>query len=197
MSILDLLPPLPPEGNPPNLPEHLEALRADELELLVRLYNGPTPEDLETLRGDRRLWSQMAWIDVYPWLAYWFQPTRGWRPDWRRSGPIEGTASIGVAWAFDGIHTEGGVLNGLPPTGRDVRVQGLTVMGPGRDRDEYGFEMWRYIDWIGLYSQLGLAMNWRVPITMAAYDPDDPYDSYDPRLPPDPPEPESPVEPLP
>ena len=48
-----------------------------------------------------------------------------------------------------------------------------------------------------LVEPLGLAMNWRVPITMAPYDPDDPYDPYDPRLPPDPPEPESPVEPLP
>ena len=169
------LPDLPSEGHqghPPNLGSYLRMLEDDEQELLGRLRTGPTPEQLYLLRQER-MWSKMAWIDVYPWLVQWFTPEEDWLIDPQRSGPIEETGAVGVAWTFGGVHDTDGVFNGLPATRRHVLVRGFTVMSMGDGTQEYRFVFSRYIDWVDLYNQLGLTINWRIPIEL------DPVDSGD------------------
>jgi hypothetical protein len=81
-----------------------------------------------------------------------------------RSGPV-GDRDAGAEWEYEGIHDKAGALRGLPATGRPVAVHGLTVVGTGIGED--GREvvlLTRHIDWVGLYAQLGLTINWRVPL---------------------------------
>jgi hypothetical protein len=54
-------------------------------------------------------------------------------------------------------------LRGLPPTGRPLEANGFSLFGV----DDTGFTIGRYVDWAGLYTQLGLGLNWRFPIDEA------------------------------
>ncbi len=148
---------------PPGLDEQVAELDPDVGALLDVLGDSPTDDDLELLRSDDRLWIPIARIDVRPWLVSWFTATADWQIERDLSGPITGTSSVGVAWSYGGVHDVAEAFNGLPATGREVVVRGDTVMG--MDRYDCRFRLWRYVDWAGLYAQLGLALNWRVPVS--------------------------------
>ena len=72
--------------------------------------------------------------------------------------PFAGTDEVSndrlgvVAWEWDGQDTLG--FNGLFPTDKPVTVRGVTVV---EQRGAEGPLFHRYIDWIGVVGQLGLA----------------------------------------
>jgi hypothetical protein len=68
-----------------------------------------------------------------------------------------------VPWTYLCKHT--GDFQCLFPTGRDVTIEGLTLV----DSREGETVLHRYIDWMGLASQLGLEVSWRVAVTEAEY----------------------------
>ena len=57
-------------------------------------------------------------------------------------------------------------FNGLQATGRAVTVRGFTVMAVEFDEETQAnkLSVHRHVDWTGLYGQLGLTVNWRIPI---------------------------------
>ena len=88
---------------------------------------------------------------------------RGWQVDRERSGAI-GPNAVGVEWTWRGVHDDVnrvGAFNGVAASGREVLVHGFTLMGV----EEGGFRLRRYIDWAGLWAQLGLTLNWRTPVS--------------------------------
>jgi len=70
---------------------------------------------------------------------------------------------IAVPWIYEGVHT--GDLQGLFPTGRAVTIFGVTFV------DDRGAErlFHRHVDWLGVFTQLGLELNWRVPVDEDEY----------------------------
>jgi hypothetical protein len=112
--------------------------------------------------------------DTRPVLREWFTDTendRGWEMDFDRSGRIGEGQSAGVAWSFEGTHDQvspedarWSTFNGIPVTERQVTVRGFTLVDVDFDSDQPRLRLRRYVDWAGLYSQLGLTVNWRVPL---------------------------------
>lgn len=47
------------------------------------------------------------------------------------------------------------------PSGREVVVRGFTLMGL---EDDGQFKVRRYVDWAGVFTQMGLTLNWRTPV---------------------------------
>jgi hypothetical protein len=117
------------------------------------------PDLLAALRGDPAFAVAFARADTITHLRRWFTPRRGWQADKERSGPA-GPVGVGVEWVFDGVHDGHATFNGLPATGRPVVVRGVTMAGVEEGR----FKLRRYVDWAGLFAQLGLSLNWRVPV---------------------------------
>ncbi len=150
----------------------------DELGSFADAYDGARndPDRLVAeMREDDGFRIAMARADVRHHLLRWFQETGpGWQDDPRRSGSL-GMDSVGTSWSFAGIHAEVGTFsgdlasgekvdvvgfNGLLATGRGVTVHGFTVM----TADEGRLAVHRHVDWTGLFGQLGLTLNWRIPI---------------------------------
>lgn len=129
------------------------------------------PESLmASLREDFEFQLALARADIRPHLVNWFSErivrTAGWVPDRERSGPI-GEQSVGTEWSWTGVHDDerrAGAFNGITGTGREVTVRGFTLMGV----DDGQFKVRRYVDWAGLFAQLGLTLNWRVPVPAEA-----------------------------
>lgn len=120
-----------------------------------------------SLREDKELQLALARADTRPYLISWFSETEGWLADEERSGPI-GEHSVGTEWFWRGVHDNAGgvgAFNGITASGRPVTVTGFTLMSA----DEAGFSVRRYVDWVGLFAQLGLTLNWRVPVDAARY----------------------------
>ena len=111
----------------------------------------------------------IARADTRPWFIRWFTPVLegpDWEPDVDRSGSLglgpraAVDRSVAVTWRFQGVHDVDGAFLELPATGRSVTIRGVSMLGVEDDT----FLIRRYIDWAGLYTQLGLTLNWRVPI---------------------------------
>lgn len=135
--------------------------------VLVRLIAGHRSalEELSHRRteaDDLPYWAAVARADAAPRLVMWFSPTSGWAYEPRQSGLIGEEGFFGVRWSFGGRHDKPG-FNGLPPSGRTVDVRGFTLFGPGGE-DFQDFKFHRFVDWVGLYAQLGLTLNWRIPL---------------------------------
>jgi hypothetical protein len=172
---------LPGGERPTTLGSYLRGID-DAIEDLLENLHGSRPERIfDVWADDTATWAKIAEIDIGPWLTTWFAPDDGWEWDPRQSGrlgrrpgrrPLRGCLglgrrpdphadrSVGVAWTYGGTHVEDAVFNGLPATNRPVVVRGFTIMGVR----EQSFRLWRYVDWIDLYTQLGLTINWRVPV---------------------------------
>lgn len=101
---------------------------------------------------------EMARADVVSHLREWFSDAEGWQHDPARSGPI-GDGWFGTEWTYGGIHDKDGAFNGLHATGNHVTVRGFTLMGVEGDHTV----VHRYVDWLGLFGQLRLSVNWRLP----------------------------------
>jgi hypothetical protein len=107
--------------------------------------------------------------DTRPWLQQWFTETdAAWAADTEGTGVL-GTGSVGVEWRFEGTHDTDEVFHGLPKTNNDITVEGFSVLRAGPD----GLRVRRYVNWPLVFQQLGLTLNWRLPITNTP-DPGDP-----------------------
>ena len=132
-----------------------------------RLSSATDPSALlELLRGDVDLAIAVAEADTRPSLRTWFAgqgieraETEPWRADSERTGPI-GPSSVGVEWTWTGDHRDE-TFNGIAPTGRAVVVRGFTLFSV----EDGGFAVRRYVDWAGVFAQLGLTLNWRSPVS--------------------------------
>jgi hypothetical protein len=153
-------------------PEEVEFVRSrldDPAELIARLRR----------EGDFAI--ELARADTRPILVSWFRQMGierregGWSHDPERTGPI-GPSAVGVEWNWVGKHDEndkeGRTFNDIAPSGRNVTVHGFTLMGAEDGR----FMVRRYIDWAGLFAQLGLSLNWRTPVASEPPDREEPED---------------------
>jgi len=117
---------------------------------------------MEILRGDEHkpLLVAFAQADTVAGMEAWFgsRAEGRWEHADERSGAIGEAA--GVEWTYFGIHNRDLAFNGLPATGREVEVHGFTLFGA----EGGSLSVRRHIDWAGLFAQLGLALNWRVPL---------------------------------
>jgi hypothetical protein len=137
---------------------------------------------LEALRQpDQVFLLAIAEADTAPMLRQWFsergivRAESGWEHDPHRTGRI-GESAVGVEWRWTGVHDDGGdqdddggptfpSFNSLPPSGNEVTVHGFTLFGIELDhRGEPLAAVRRYVDWAGVFAQLGLTLNWRTPV---------------------------------
>jgi hypothetical protein len=141
---------------------------------------GTRLEEFERLRGqpdELRAWLRddanaraLCRADVEPHLREWFTPTDGWlaRPSFVPAitdgvAPVPTVAA--VEWQWHGRHDKSYTFNNTLATGAEVVVRGCTVMALNEQKV---LKVRRYIDWAGLLTQLGLGVNWRVPVAPAA-----------------------------
>lgn len=127
----------------------------------------------DTLRDDIDFLVAIAEADTAPHLRQWFserrieRPESGWVHDPERTGPV-GDVAAGVEWTWTGVHDEGTEdrsFNNIAPSGHFVTVHGFTLFGVEKD-DRMADQLMvrRYIDWAGVFAQLGLTLNWRTPV---------------------------------
>jgi hypothetical protein len=131
---------------------------------------GPDPQELVTRMGrDTAVRDAIAYADsVVVLQVLGSERASGWTVDPDRSGPL-GAGSVGVEWVYEAFHNREpsyvvtdpkAPFLGMPPTDNPVEAHGFSIFGV-----EGGvFTVRRYIDWAGLYGQLGLTLNWRVPV---------------------------------
>jgi hypothetical protein len=150
----------------PEPPPWEDELTAEQLEQFRALQQQPV-ELMEVLRDDIELLVAIARADTRPHLLHWFsehgvEQAAGWTHDPERTGPI-GSFAAGVEWSWVGRHDDDGAdgaFNGIAPSQREVIVRGMSLMGVEEDE----FRVRRYVDWAGVYAQLGLTLNWRTPV---------------------------------
>jgi hypothetical protein len=129
------------------------------------------PELLEDLRETPAFGLRLIEADAVLVLGEWFTIRGdGWQVDPDRWGLL-GNNAFGAAWEYEGVHNLPFAFNGTPATNRDVTVRGFTVIGPPTEAERRRFQtdpdrarFRRYVDWAGLYAQLGLTLNWRIPV---------------------------------
>jgi hypothetical protein len=144
-------------------------LNEEQLELFRRMHEDDPGALIDKLREDTEFLVALARADTRPQLASWFTERRiegqasGWSYDRERTGAL-GRNAVGVEWSWTGVHdNQQGDFNTIAASGKEVTVRGVTLMGVENGR----FRARRYMDWAGLFAQLGLALNWRTPITDA------------------------------
>jgi hypothetical protein len=105
--------------------------------------------------------------DVEPHFEEWFTPVGGWKaqpaflmpPDLKGAAPSPAVTAI--EWQWHGRHDKSYAFNNTLATGTEVTVRGCTVMS----FNEKGvLKVRRYIDWAGLLTQIGISVNWRIPV---------------------------------
>jgi hypothetical protein len=114
---------------------------------------------VEIARQQIELGMAIVRADAVPRFRTWFSETAEFVTPPERSGPL-GPASVAVEWEFNGVHDKDGAFNGLAASGRAVTIRGLTILSADNGR----LQVRRYTDWVGLYAQLGLTLNWRIPL---------------------------------
>ena len=79
-------------------------------------------------------------------------------------------AAVAVPWVYRCRHV--GIFQRLFPTNRELEMHGVTFVDfePKEPKDEQGSPVFhRYIDWLGVLNQLGITVNWRVPVDEDQY----------------------------
>lgn len=79
------------------------------------------------------------------------------------AGPVGDSAFTAVRWVHRGTNT--GVDDpflGLAPTGDEVEVHGVTLV---EDGGEGGAVFHRFVDWVGVFDQLGMAVGGRLAVS--------------------------------
>jgi hypothetical protein len=114
---------------------------------------------IEIARQQIELGMAIVRADAVPRFRTWFSETGEFLTPAERSGPL-GPGSVAVEWEFNGVHDKDGAFNGLAASGRAVTARGFTILSADGGR----LQVRRYIDWVGLYAQLGLTLNWRIPL---------------------------------
>jgi hypothetical protein len=149
-----------PKGPAPEVDHFSQAMgELGNFAARYRELEGRPPELLGALRQEAAFANAFARADCVTYLRKWFTPTDGWKTVEERSG-ASGGAGVAVEWSFEGRHDGDGTFNGLSPTGRPVHVKGVTMIGLEGSK----LKLRRYVDWAGLFAQLGLTLNWRVPV---------------------------------
>jgi len=145
----------------------------DEQNQLRQLLEKPG-QLADALRKGQDVHVTLARADVLPRLLTWFTP----RPDYGRDGwehhqessGLVGSAWAVVEWTFAGTYEPTRVdahnrevantsFNGLRALGQKVTLDGVTLVSVESALPQFR----RYIDWAGLFAQLGLSLNWRIP----------------------------------
>jgi hypothetical protein len=148
--------------SPPDWPERQDALDEEEVARYLELQED-WPALLETLTGEREFGLKVVKADSVAVLSQWFTAADGgWRTEADRSGLL-GADAFGVAWAYDGIHDIPFKFNGVPASNRPVTVRGFTLIGSDPSGSGRA-QIRRYVDWAGVFGQLGLTLNWRIPV---------------------------------
>lgn len=153
-----------PEEEKPNWEDELTA---EQLDRFLSLQDDPVAL-VSALREDTELLVALARADTRPTLVTWFSEQlvtgneTGWTHDPERSGAV-GEAAAGVEWSWHGVHDDtgkAGAFNSTTGSDRRVTVHGFTLMGVEADE----FLVRRYVDWAGVFAQLGFSLNWRTPV---------------------------------
>lgn len=123
--------------------EYIEAVwNRDDLEALERL----TTPDFEYTLGGQPSRNRAA-------MAEFLSMTRKAFPDWRVdiADIVADDHSVAVRW--EGAVTHGGPFYGIPPTGKKVKVSGISLyrVADGRIQAE-----WEQMDSLGMLGQLGI-----------------------------------------
>lgn len=154
---------MPEEEKPPWEDE----LTTEQLDLFQSLQQDPTAL-VAALREDTALLVALARADTRPTLVTWFSERSvegdqtAWSHDPERTGPV-GENAAGVEWAWHGVHDDtgtSGAFNTTTGSEREVTVHGFTLMGVEAEE----FLVRRYVDWAGVFAQLGFTLNWRTPV---------------------------------
>lgn len=157
-----------PDDSPTFADRYNQRSGTDEGDSILEQIQSGAEDLIERLRTDFRVLDAVAFADMMVSLQQWFSDRATiWEVDEQTSGPA-GSAGAGVEWTYRGTHTQAGTFNGLPATGRDVEVHGYSAFTVVDSR----LDVRRYIDWAGLYAQLGLVVNWRVPVLAHPDQPD-------------------------
>jgi hypothetical protein len=155
--------------SPPDRPERQDAPDNDEV-AFYRQHQADWPALLERLREQHEFGLKLAEADSVAVLSQWFTAADGgWQPDADRSGLL-GADAFGVAWEYEGVHDIPSAFNGLPASDRRVTVRGFTVIAADQSRGGRA-QIRRYVDWAGVFAQLGLTLNWRIPLSPPEPDP--------------------------
>ena len=121
---------------------------------------------MDLLRSDPEFLAAVVKADTRPHLLRWFgdmgveRADPPWVPEVDRMGPL-GANAAAVEWTWVGRHVVDATFNNTTASGRDVTVHGFSVISIENDR----VQARHYIDWAGVYAQLGLTLNWRTPVT--------------------------------
>lgn len=151
-------------------------------EVIQQLLTAPATER-PALHDRPDLAVAVARADVVPTLVSWFTPEPGrgvfgWVDDEALSGPV-GSDAVCITWSFAGTYREvrrradGDVVDvafgenkslaGFQALGQPVEVHGVTFVELTASATEYepALRLRRYVDWAGVYTQLGLTLGWR------------------------------------
>jgi len=105
--------------------------------------------------------------DVSRGVGLWF-PLRD-ELEITMAGNVEGTDFVTVRWVHRGENRDGSTDSGgdnpflgLARTGAPIDVHGVTLV---EDRGSDAPLFHRYVDWVGVYDQLGLAVSGRMVVS--------------------------------
>jgi hypothetical protein len=148
----------------PQGPSHLDQALGELGEHGDRFHRLHRADDhsalVEEMRGDPGFARAVCRADAITYLRRWFTGTDGWKTVEHRSG-ASGPGGVAIEWTYRGVHDGAADFNSLAPTGRPVSMRGMTMVGLEKGR----MVMCRYVDWAGAFAQLGLTLNWRVPVS--------------------------------
>ena len=72
--------------------------------------------------------------------------------------PIASSTHDVLPWMWEGRHVA--PLAGIPPTGTLVQVRGVTIVERGDEEPRFH----RFVDWLGVFQQLGASLVTRPPV---------------------------------
>lgn len=79
------------------------------------------------------------------------------------AGAVENTGAVMVQWIHRGFNRgDPDPFIGLASTDHEVEVHGITLVSDGDDGEP---DLQRYVDWAGVFDQLGLALVGRVRVS--------------------------------
>jgi hypothetical protein len=144
----------------PSFEELLERRNPDlAREVIPRLHDG-ADDLIRGVRDDGAQVRDIVFADTLANMLQWFSSDEVVEFTEGRSGAV-GTDVAGAEWTYRGVHDVPAAFNGLPATGRPVEVHGFTVLSASAGE----LMVTRHIDWAGLFTQLGLGLDLRVPMT--------------------------------
>ena len=101
---------------------------------------------------------ELAQVDIETTLAQPLPPDgEGFVVEF--SSPLDEPGRSVVQWRYEGRTPDDGFLGlGVPDTA--LAVHGVSLLDLRGEEPQFQ----RYIDWMGVYTQLGLSLSWRQPI---------------------------------